>query len=50
LREVLRSHGIVVERRVNPHPAGGLDKSSGEPQARANNIDGELARGDIANR
>ncbi len=50
LREMLESHGIEVERSVNPVPAGGLDKSSGEPQARANNLNGDLARDAIADR
>ena len=50
LEEMLRSHGIDVAQRVNPSPAGGLNKSSGVPRERANNTNGSLARDEIADR
>ena len=50
LQDMLRSHGIEVAPGVNPAPVGGLDRTSGVPQARANNVNGSLARDDIADR
>ena len=50
LEEMLRSHGIEVAQGVNPRPPGGLGRSSGVPMERANNINGDLARDEIANR
>lgn len=50
LQEMLRSHGIEVAPQVNPPPAGGLGKSSFVPKARANSVNGDLARDGIAAR
>jgi hypothetical protein len=50
LEDMLKSHGIEVAPRVNAAPAGGLTKSSGVPQSKANNVNGDLARDAIADR
>lgn len=48
LRNLLESHGIEVEDKVRPAPAGSLGKSSGVKVQVANNTNGALARDAIA--
>lgn len=50
LEQLLQSHGIEVVPVINQPPAGSLGRNSGVSAARANNINGDLARDAIADR
>ena len=50
LEQMLKSHGIEVEARVQPRPPGGVGKTSGVPKEKAANINGSAARDQIADR